>query len=124
MKGWNVNVSPTVELGHLAKARTLSPTKAPSVAYLVERLYPGVSIEGKDGLGPRTSDWSGESNGGELTPEQILYASTDGYILPCLYKEIMRHSDPRDSAVLTSSNVSVGMDVVLFSKQVRTNLGL
>ena len=124
MKGWNANVSPTVELGHLARARALSPTKAPSLAYLVERLYPGVSLEGKDGSGPRTSDWSGESNGGELTSEQISYASTDGYVLPFLYKEIMRHSDPRNEEVLTSGNVSVGMDVVIYSKQVRFHAGL
>ena len=100
MRGWDVNVTPTIDLGHLARDRALSPTKAPSIDYLVAKLFPGVTVEGKDGNGPRVSDWSGQSNNGQLTSEQIIYAENDGYIMPMVYKQIVRYVDPKLEALL------------------------
>ena len=117
MWGWGAIVKPTTELGHLARARALSPTKAPSIEFLIESQYPGVTLEGKDNGPPRISDWSGMSNNGKLTQDQYDYASIDGYIMPMAYKAIMQHMDPHVETPLLAADIKVGMRVVLYSRQ-------
>eukprot|EP00986_Skeletonema_menzelii_P003893 scaffold1261_cov155-Skeletonema_menzelii.AAC.3 len=112
--GWGVKLEPTVELGHLAKARGLSPTKNPSVEYLCERLFPGVVIEGKDSSlpGPRLSNWGDEI----LTSVQLSYAETDAYVTAMLYKETMRHMDPRLEGRIPLTDANDGLVVVLYMR--------
>ncbi len=112
LEGWGVTLAPTVELGHLAYARGISPTRRPSVEYLSEKLFPGVVIEGKDPLqpGPRLSNW-GSPN---LTREQREYAAVDGYITSELYKETLRHLDPRSEGEILPEDANDGVVVVLY----------
>ena len=51
LKDWGVNVINTIELGHLAHARTLVQTRAPRLSTLVSVLFKGATIEGKDSFG-------------------------------------------------------------------------
>eukprot|EP00984_Skeletonema_dohrnii_P038671 scaffold42201_cov150-Skeletonema_dohrnii-CCMP3373.AAC.1 len=113
LQGWNVNLAPVVELGHLANDRCLSPNKAPSLPYLVNKLYPGVTMEGKEissGSSVRTSNW----NRSPLTPEQTHYANGDGYAPGVVYLRMMQIMDPRTEGKIRQCDVAVGMKVVLY----------
>lgn len=90
LEGWGIFMASTIELGHLARDRAVSPTRAPGLGFLVSTLWPGVETEGKDGDGPRISNWSGR-----LTVDQIRYASNDGYITMKVYQRLMQIMDPK-----------------------------
>lgn len=108
-----MSLAPTVELGHLAYARGLCPTKAPSLHSIVQRLWPGVELEGKEGgSGPRCSDWRASS----LTADQIEYCANDGYTTAVSYNRIMQFMDPRVEGRILAKDVVNGLEVTLYSK--------
>ena len=58
LKGWAVALKPIVELGNLAHARGVTPTKSRGLETIVDSLWPGVEVEGKHGPdSARFSDW-------------------------------------------------------------------
>ena len=86
LQEWDVELGPTLELGHLAQSRAVTPHKNPSVATLLSKLWPGVEIEGKQpGTGPRISDWSAI-----LSRKQERYANNDGYAEAVIYQWLMQ----------------------------------
>ena len=75
---WDIRVKGAIELGHVAHSRALC-SKAPSLDFLIELLWPGVLLEGKDGSGPHVGDWD------TLSPEKITYAALDTYAAMASY---------------------------------------
>jgi len=113
LEGWGVKLYPVVELGHLANDRCLSPTRAPSLAYLIDKLYPGVTIEGKtvsSESSVRKSNW----NHSPLTQEQIHYANCDGYAPAVVYKRMMQIMNPKEEGKISQNEVTIGMKVILY----------
>eukprot|EP00986_Skeletonema_menzelii_P010611 scaffold5229_cov137-Skeletonema_menzelii.AAC.3 len=113
LKSWGVKLASDIELGHVAFDRCVSPTRAPSVPFLVDRLYPGVTVEGKDvsaGASVRTSNW----HKAPLTPEQLHYANCDGYVHALLYLRLMQFMNPRVEGKINRCDVVDGMKVVLY----------
>lgn len=117
LEGWGVKLEPTLELGHLAKARGLTPTKGPSLDLLVSTLFDGVKLDGKDGGGPRRSDW-----GRPLSQQQIEYASIDAYATITCYKRNMQFMDPRVEGRLRQDDIVDGQEVSLYSRGWKTRV--
>ena len=42
LQEWDVELGPTLDLGHLAQSRAVTPHKNPSVAGMVAAIWPGV----------------------------------------------------------------------------------
>ncbi|KAL7459795.1 LOW QUALITY PROTEIN: hypothetical protein ACHAWC_011776 [Mediolabrus comicus] len=120
LTGWNVNLNPAVELGHLAKARCLSPVANPSLAFLCDTLFPGVVMEGKDTTegGPRLSNWA-DSN---LSEEQKKYATNDGYGTMIIYLRIMQHMDPKVEGRIRLADAIDGLEVIVYVRSYKTRL--
>ena len=79
----------------------------------MDKLYPGVIIEGKDNLsGPsvRTSNW----NNAPLTQEQTQYATADGYVPGVVYQRMMQFMNPRVEGKIAQRDVALSMNVVLY----------
>ena len=112
LKAWDVVLAPTVELGHLANARTLTPTKRPALDFIVQKLWPGVLVEGKDGTGPRCSDWRAP----KLSDLQIQYATDDGYMTAAAYNRIVQFMDPRVEGIVRTDKVSNGLAISVYSQ--------
>ena len=49
LKGNNIELRNTLELGHMAHDRGVTPTRGPSGAKIIDALYPGVQLLGKAG---------------------------------------------------------------------------
>jgi len=113
---------PWEELGHLSRDRAVSPTKRPGLGFLVSTLFPNKEMEGKDGDGPCISDWSGYSNHGKLTKEQIDYANLDGYATRKLYQRLMQIMQPRVQARIRIRDVQPGLAVTVYSDGWRTRV--
>ena len=111
MRGWDVELKPALEMGHLAGNRSVTQTRAPSLEAIVSGLWPGVEIADKheDG-GPRTGDWSSI-----LTERQVRYASNDGYITRKGYQRLMQIMDPRPEARLHLSDNVRGTAVTIYA---------
>ena len=91
MEGWGVEVNAYVELGHVAFDRSLSG-RAPSLFFLIGLLWSGVILEGKDGSGPRISDWGGAN----LSDAQLKYAAIDAYATMMVYLRLKQMMTPRE----------------------------
>ena len=109
LKGWKVRMHPTVELGHLAKKRCISATKAPSLSFLVKALF-DCTLE-KEGT-PRISEWA-KRNG--LTDQQIEYAAKDAYASIKVYEKLMTIMNPRRDGRLHDSELMGGVAVTLYN---------
>ena len=122
LEGWGVEMKSVVELGHLTQARGLSPTKAPSLESICNKLYPGVVMEGKDtsnGPTPRISNWGNAP----LSTDQLAYANCDGYTTVVLYKRTMQFMDPRAEGKIRRREVDVGSEVVLYLPGLKMRVG-
>ena len=109
LKAWKVRLHPTAELGHLAKARSISPTKNPSLGFLVNALF-GCNLP-KDGT-PRISQWDNRRG---LTEEQIEYAAKDSYASIKVYEKLMTIKKPRRDGRLRDSELTDGVQVTLYN---------
>ena len=119
LKGWDVDLKPVLELGHLAHARGLTPTKAPSLETIVNVLWPGTQLEGKHGTdSPRCTNWANSP----LTLPQKLYAGCDGYSPAVSYKRMMQIMDPREQGRLLKRDATDGIEVTLYSKAFKTRV--
>jgi len=120
LKLWDVVMGPTVELGHLASDRALVPSRAPSLASIIDVLFPGVEIDGKGGdIGcPRTSNWSAN----RLTAEQRQYASNDGYSTAVSYRRLMQIMDPKVEARLLAEDVVDGLHVTIYANRWKSRI--
>lgn len=105
---WNVEVRGTIELGHVANDRALCG-RAPSLGFLVELLWPGVILEGKDGSGPRVGDWN------SLTPEKIRYAAIDAYSTISVYQRLMQIMQPKEQQKLLVADIQEGLPVTIYA---------
>jgi hypothetical protein len=106
---WDINVRGVIELGHLAYDRALT-NRAPSLGFLVELLWPGVVLEGKDGSGPRVGDWD------NLDPAKILYAATDSYTTMMVFLRLMQFMKPKEQPKLLVADVEEGIPVTLYTR--------
>jgi hypothetical protein len=115
LKGWNVTLKPTVELGHIMYDRGLVPNRAPSLETIIDSLFPGVELDGKhDGAdGPRLSDWSAKV----LTDGQIFYSGADGYGTAVSWRASMQYMNPRVQARSLVKDVIDGMAVTLYANR-------
>ena len=112
LKGWGVDLQATVELGHIMFDRLLVPNRMPSLATIVDTLFSGVELEGKDGdNSARVSDWSA----GSLSPEQIKYALNDGYATGVSYRRAMQIMNPKVQGRLLVQDVSDGLSVTIYT---------
>ena len=120
LKPWNVLMAPTEDLGHLAFDRALVSTRAPSLATLVDVLFPGVEVEGKDGgaNSARISDWSVS----DLSDEQRKYATDDGYIAAVVDRALSQIMDPKVQARIRSDEVTDGLHVTFYSNKWKTRV--
>ena len=110
--GIELTAGDTVELGHLAYDRCICPTRAPSLALLVDELFDGVILEKG---AARTSDWSRQ-----LSQEQIDYAAKDVYATIMVYKKLMTIMDPKAEMRNSWDDVQAGMKVILYNRSWRS----
>ena len=120
LKAWNVIMNPTQDLGHLAFDRALVSTRAPSLATLIDVLFPGVEVEGKNegANSARISDWSAD----DLTEEQVRYANNDGYSPSVVYRALMQIMDPKVQARILAREVTDGLQVTFYSNKWKTRV--
>jgi hypothetical protein len=113
LKGWDVNMKPTINTGHLEADCVLVTSRAASLASIVDALFPGVELDGKTGGPgcPRTSDWSIAM----LSNEQLQYAATDGYATAVAYRALMQIMDPKVEGRIQSNEVEDGLRVTVYS---------
>jgi len=69
----------------------LSPSKAPNLDSIIDELWPGIELEGKDGSGPRISNWGAD----KLMGTQVKYVCVYGYSTSVSYNRIMQITDPK-----------------------------
>jgi hypothetical protein len=93
--GLGINMTNTVDLGHLAFDRMVTPTRAPNLESLVDCLWTGVHVDGKKRY-PQLSAWNSI-----LDVKQERYASNDVYIEGMVYKKLMQMSVPKDLPKIT-----------------------
>ena len=108
LKEWGVELFPTIELGKLAFARGVSPTRNPALDFLVDRLFHAVLEKGAT----RTSHWGSTE---PLSLEQIEYAARDVYATIKCYQKLMTIMDPKLEKQLKPNEVTSGMKVVLYN---------
>ena len=115
LKGWGVELKPTVELGHLAADRAVVSSRGASLADIIESLFPGVELEGKDGGpdSPRTSNWSVPV----LTQKQKEYADKDAYTTAVGWRRLMQIMNPKIQARLLKDDVVEGLKVTFYSNK-------
>lgn len=119
MRGWGVTLGPTIELGHEARARAITPTRAPSLSDIVGSLFNGAEMDGKSGdsTSPRVSSWNGK-----LSDEQCGYASNDGYSTRKAYQRLKQIMDPKVQQPLLVSDIAEGVLVTLYSDGWKTRV--
>ena len=99
LKGNNVELSNTLELGHMAHDRGVTPTRGPGGAKIIDASFPGVQLLGKTGGNgsPRRSNWSTVL----LQDEQIAYATSDGYWPAVAYLRMRQIAAPKNRIPLS-----------------------
>ena len=103
-------MAPTCELGHLAKARCISPTKVPSLEFLVEALFSCKMKKGEDS--PRLSNWSIRSG---LVAEQITHAGADVHATIKSHEKLMTIMNPRREGRLRNTELRPNTSVMLYN---------
>ena len=116
LKPWDVLVANVVKLGHLAKARGISPTRAPSLGFLVDALF-GCHLEKVDS--PRLSNW-GNRNG--LSEEQVRYAALDTYASIKVYEKLVTMMNPQRDGKLKNKQLTTNLAVSLFTHRFKTKV--
>lgn len=96
-----------VELGHVAHDRALCG-KAPSLSFLVELLWPGVVLEGKDSSGPRVGDWD------TLTPDKVRYAAIDSYATITIYLRLLQTVEHKQQPPVSLSDIKEGQQITIY----------
>jgi len=111
LSGLGINMNNTVDLGHLAFDRAVTPTKSPSLELLVDCLWTGVHVDGKKRY-PQLSAWNSI-----LDIKQERYASNDVYIEGMVYKKLMHMSVPKNLPKITVHNLVEykGQNVTLYA---------
>lgn len=113
LKGWGVDLKPTVELGHLLYDRALVSSKAPSLETIIDVLFPGVELEGKQGGfdTPRISNWAAR----DLSEKQKRYAFDDAYSTAVSYRRCHQIMDPKVQGRLHVDDLVEGLTVTLYN---------
>ena len=106
---WGINMKGAIELGHVANSRALC-SKAPALDFLIELLWPGVVLEGKDGSGPRVGNWD------TLNPEKIKYAALDAYAAMTAYQKLMQIMQPRQQPRILVADIEEGLPVTIYDR--------
>jgi hypothetical protein len=107
----NIQMQPTIELGHVAKDRGVSNDRAPSLSLLVSDLFSCVLPKGN----VRTSNWAAEI----LSEDQIKYAALDAYASISVYKKLFFMLSVRTTPAPDLASLVAGVRVAVFSR----NLG-
>lgn len=117
LRGIGIEMAPTVELGHLARERSVAPTQSPSLVLMIATLYPGVKLSGKDGY-PRIGPW----NSWPLPDEMERYMNNDAYIEAICYKRLMQLVIPSSLPRLRVEDLREGLSVNLYSSQFKSRV--
>ena len=126
MKPWGVDMTrpnsrrvaahDVVELGHVAHDRSVTATRNPSLADLVDGLF-GRLLDKEQGV--RCCDWTKA----ELSPDEQNYAALDAYVSLKVYQKLLTITSPFREPVPEIENLAVDTRVLLYSRDLNVEIG-